>query len=526
LKGDDDCTAYYDLLGVAKDADTNEIRKAYKKKSLEYHPDKLAQRGKTLTPEDQAQFQRIKEAHDALIDPQKRALYDEVGEKGMKWTEDPMSLDPDQLTKNFMRSKKSDRLSIVLIALILVLIPILLPLLFNLKADGIAKGPWTSLATPLWIVDIVVLGLLSISLKMAIFKPPPPEGMSEDDPEYQEMTKQFKVLPSIFGLIRFIFLIVFELMVSLELDNYIHVPIPAMFVFLFIWEIMGASLLVPAAFQKIDNLDYSDDENIDQQTSTQALKMEEKIEARSGLFMTFVRIWLEIFIVLKLSGAMPANWWLVLMPVWFVVLSGCCSGFLVLCKAQELAKDLPMDEESPRLQDPEIRVKAEAVQHMYVHVISNWCSCFCIFFVLVLTASRLQNKAFSTFFIFLPMYIVAGLIFCCLCCVIMCANEPKEQEIGQGSYTPPEVALAAEFSKAVGQEISPEDVNYKTNPDGSATFTFTLVPTSTVDKKKDDTAETENEMSASAPLNATSSQPRAQSPQALSSTPAMDVDID
>ena len=89
-----------------------DIKRAYKKKSLELHPDKLAQRGQVLTPEDQARFQRVKEAYEVLVDPKRRDLYDEFGETGLKLIEDPQSMDPQTAFVNFMRSSSYDRCAI------------------------------------------------------------------------------------------------------------------------------------------------------------------------------------------------------------------------------------------------------------------------------------------------------------------------------------------------------------------------------------------------------------------------------
>eukprot|EP00566_Odontella_aurita_P034795 CAMPEP_0113592426 /NCGR_PEP_ID=MMETSP0015_2-20120614/37836_1 /TAXON_ID=2838 /ORGANISM="Odontella" /LENGTH=89 /DNA_ID=CAMNT_0000498953 /DNA_START=197 /DNA_END=466 /DNA_ORIENTATION=- /assembly_acc=CAM_ASM_000160 len=59
-----DGETFYSILGIDDDATPEEIKKAYKRRSLEMHPDKLAQRGKEVTPEDQARFTRMKEAYE------------------------------------------------------------------------------------------------------------------------------------------------------------------------------------------------------------------------------------------------------------------------------------------------------------------------------------------------------------------------------------------------------------------------------------------------------------------------------
>jgi molecular chaperone DnaJ len=69
---------YYDLLGVARDADEGALKSAFRKKAMQWHPDK--------NPGDaaaEARFKEINEAYAALSDPQKRAAYDRYGKAGL-----------------------------------------------------------------------------------------------------------------------------------------------------------------------------------------------------------------------------------------------------------------------------------------------------------------------------------------------------------------------------------------------------------------------------------------------------------
>lgn len=70
---------YYDILGVSKNADSAELKKAYRKMALKYHPDKNP--GDSSAEE---KFKEAAEAYEVLTDDNKRARYDQYGHQGLK----------------------------------------------------------------------------------------------------------------------------------------------------------------------------------------------------------------------------------------------------------------------------------------------------------------------------------------------------------------------------------------------------------------------------------------------------------
>lgn len=69
---------YYEILGLSRSATADEIKKAYRKKALEFHPDR-----NPGDPEAEKRFKQVSEAYEALSDPQKKEVYDRYGREGL-----------------------------------------------------------------------------------------------------------------------------------------------------------------------------------------------------------------------------------------------------------------------------------------------------------------------------------------------------------------------------------------------------------------------------------------------------------
>ena len=70
---------YYEVLGVGKSASTDDIKRAYRRRAMKYHPDK--------NPDDkeaEARFKECAEAYEVLSDPEKRSRYDRFGHEGLR----------------------------------------------------------------------------------------------------------------------------------------------------------------------------------------------------------------------------------------------------------------------------------------------------------------------------------------------------------------------------------------------------------------------------------------------------------
>ena len=160
---------YYELLGVAKNANADDIKKAYRKRSLELHPDKLRQRGMKfqgdVITEDKARqmFQHMKAAYDVLSDPKKRKVYDALGHKGMDFIINPShAWDPHVLLGNLAKSSVFDRAKLMALILLFFGLTLMQPILICAKVDQIleenggalAETSWFAILVPFWIFSL------------------------------------------------------------------------------------------------------------------------------------------------------------------------------------------------------------------------------------------------------------------------------------------------------------------------------------------------------------------------------------
>ncbi|KAF2070999.1 hypothetical protein CYY_007675 [Polysphondylium violaceum] len=86
---------YYDILGVARDASETDIKKAYRKLAIKYHPDK------NQDPAAVDKFKEITVAYEVLTDSEKRGIYDKYGEEGLQQNGGGPGFSPDDIFSQF-----------------------------------------------------------------------------------------------------------------------------------------------------------------------------------------------------------------------------------------------------------------------------------------------------------------------------------------------------------------------------------------------------------------------------------------
>lgn len=342
---------FYALLGLERDASPDDIKRAYKKQSLLMHPDKLAQRGLTVTPESQARFTRMKEAYETLSDSHKRETYDAIGERGMKWLEEPFSIDPQELAHNFATSSVLDRSKIFAIFVAIAVSVLLLPVLVCLHVDG-AFGPnasWVATLFPLWIWNCFITFYHCRVIMMGPI-PRPDHVPAEEWVDPLPMKRRYMS----FG--RFLLIFLFEVLAALKLDQSVGLPWIVIFLPLYLWE--GTTLYKkwPVARMRIvtvEDLEAALGKPFSQFTaaereligrrysvvpSAESPEMEAatrlKTRARHDIVKSAFRVLFVSAIVLQLDVGVSWNWWVVFLPFWIMTALICHANYQAFAEVQ------------------------------------------------------------------------------------------------------------------------------------------------------------------------------------------------
>ena len=345
---------YYDLLGVEQDASQDELKRAYKRQSLQMHPDKLAQKGQTVTEEDQTRFTRMKEAYEVLSDPHKRETYDAIGERGMKWLDEPFSVDPQELAHNFANSSILDRSKIFAIFVGIAVAVLILPTLVCLHVDGTfgPKASWFATLTPLWIWDAFILFYHSRVIMMG------PIHRPEHIP-VEEWVDPLPMSKRIFSMVRFILVVAFELLVAFKLDDIFKCSWAIIFIPLYVWEASTLYKKWPLARMRIVTIedletalgkpfsDFTPNEkeliskrySVVPSTTSPEFEAAQKLKARArhDMIKSGFRVAFYVLLLVQIDARIEWSWWLIFLPFWIMTFLICYANYQAFAEVQQMA---------------------------------------------------------------------------------------------------------------------------------------------------------------------------------------------
>jgi hypothetical protein len=455
LKGEND-REYYDVLELeeGKRCTPEDVKRQYKRLSLNLHPDKLAQRGIENTPETRQKFLKIKEAYEVLSDPKRKKIYDNIGELGLKIYENRASeINPVEFLKNFQRNGRY-RLFIYFFILFIFACLLLLPVLFSLKADGSIRSSWTAIWSPMWIADFFILAMAMTVLFT-------PEIQSTNEEGETITVERIPLVERLSGFVLTVLFILLQVFILIKLDKDVNWSWFIVFIPWLLYEGLSALVAVPDAVKNIPSptsegsahlqqpLSEEDGNNGEDELFTRKMEAEleyfkvtwKRFEARQLLTVHLLRFWLAIFLALKLDLNVTWDWGLVLLPMWVFFAFKVVIFFLVRrWAANELDGIDTLRIEAQLERDPaNIARYQKGMQLSSLAYSSCFLQCTALFMALMLI-SRLDVSSFSVFLILLPVFVFLGCCCCAICCGVMClANtdlDAAEQQFKQQGQAP------------------------------------------------------------------------------------------
>ncbi|KAG5185997.1 hypothetical protein JKP88DRAFT_353980 [Tribonema minus] len=464
--------------GVERSADTEAIKRAYRSKCLELHPDRIRQRGQEVTDAHRARFQHMKQAYDVLIDPKRRDLYDQLGETGMMMIEDPSNLSMEKVMNNFLNMRNRERLKLVMFVVLFVGAMLLFPILLCAKIDDDISASWAVVWIPLWIYDAV--GLYYYCMLVSLGKIQRPEGIEEELWEQplplciqrpEGIEEELWEDPSplylrVLGLAQWSLFILQQIFLTLRLDSNITWSWACVLVPWLVWEsatlcatLLRAMLPLPreddqyyqvvresatlcaTLLRALLPLPREDDQGILEegegegaQDAKRAAVMLVRQKARGELFIKVTRLLQGIMLILRLDHDITWDWWAVWWPTYAYVAFHLASLLLVYLQSLHLLSDLTANEAGTLSEEDAMKASglfadaaaagAQACMEFAQMLRSQakaGCFSWGVLLVMVLLAvAKMAGADFSTFIIFIPVFAAAGCLVCTMSCLICC----------------------------------------------------------------------------------------------------------
>jgi hypothetical protein len=142
----------YRALGVAPTATPSELKRAYHKLALKYHPDKNPSAGQ--------RFNAINAAYATLSDPRKRQLYDQFGDQGVQMADTIAQ----QGLPDWLLSPGAQQATLLALACVALLFLVAMPALVLLRADESLTWDWALVLAPVWLANLLYAAALAVRL--------------------------------------------------------------------------------------------------------------------------------------------------------------------------------------------------------------------------------------------------------------------------------------------------------------------------------------------------------------------------
>ncbi|KAG0285904.1 hypothetical protein BGZ96_009929 [Linnemannia gamsii] len=398
----------YETLGIPKSSTHEEIKKAYRRLALRYHPDKV---NVTEVPDHETRFRDIAAAYEVLSDPKKRQVYDKYGMMGVQMAGTEIGA---QLVEI------ESLLCTLFIALSFVITLIIIFFAFlSLRVDGTVSWSYAIVFIPLWIMDaFLFLGALTRLIKSLADNL---EDGHHDDDDHDEdhdtgngegssagaggdrqerqrqkraTQKRQRVLSAIIGLINLLLFTAFQVLIVQKAND--PTSISAAIVFAPYFALEGFFLLL-AIVQIVVGL---------KATSAVAIPLSTKLGMIfEALWWKVTRLVLAILIMLRIDDTITCSWQIVFIPLYLVAV-------------KYLVQHIRGYRTFSKMQNAEMRQQGHALMTASLCTLIVLGSL--VYSLVGLLAAKLDGHAYSASTVLIPVFLVLSILLCCSGCCLPC----------------------------------------------------------------------------------------------------------
>ncbi|KAF9085385.1 hypothetical protein BGX23_009701 [Mortierella sp. AD031] len=390
----------YEALGVPKTSTQDEIKKAYRRLALRYHPDKV---NVAEVPDHETRFRDIAAAYEVLGDPKKRQVYDKYGMMGVQMAGTEIGAQ--------LMEIESLLCSLFLAASVLLILAIIFFSFLSIRVDGKVNWNYSVVFIPLWILD-ATLAFLVIS---QLVKPVESDDQDEEEDHHEQDNedgasrtrsqderkaqklkekKRAKVRGGLFTLFIVALLTAFQVLIVKKANDSSSISGPAVFAPYFILE---AILLFSSVIYTIVAL----------KVAAQAeVTGKGKVAIVFGsLWWNVIRVVQAVLIMLRIDDQITCSWGIVFIPLYLV---GIKYLLQIIFGYRSFAQ---MQNVEMRQQGQSLMI-AGGVAFVIVGSLS--------YALIGLLAARLDGHTYAVSQVLIPVFIVLSILLCCSGCCLPC----------------------------------------------------------------------------------------------------------
>ncbi|KAG0223903.1 hypothetical protein B0O80DRAFT_436799 [Mortierella sp. GBAus27b] len=391
----------YRILGVPKAASPDDIKKAYRRLALRYHPDKV---NPVEVPDHQTKFQEIALAYEVLSDAKKRQLYDKYGMSGVKMAESEFGSKLVALESTLCAS--SIMLSLLLILQIVFLV------LLSRRVDGKNNSSYFTVFIPIWIQDaLAVYAILHWDAQQAkddldassaldeesgVEEPLTADGREARKVLFLKKRRRSRIFARISRLFTMTIVIATQVLIVVKANNPASLLTVLVFVPYYIHEFL--SFVFETAKRMVTFL-----------MTDISLDLPLGMAVRfilGGFWMKANRIAFTVLIILRIDQVIDYSWAIVFIPLYLLGL-WYLKSLLRSYAAFSTTQNAAMRQQGQTL----------ACGAIWAYLIT---AAF-VYTLIGLLAARLDGYHFSMFQVLIPVYTVLGILLCCSGCCMPCA---------------------------------------------------------------------------------------------------------